>query len=161
MIHEYWRDSFFYDLKMNITQSWFKEKNLKIDIILKPDVLGGSPGYIRSEEWTDETRAELSNKGYIRIEGLHDSIAWAGSKIYCKIMNGEHADVHITDLKGAFIWSQDTSATLNDFMQSNATRDFIKGMGRTALATMDFQKIVFIGIIGIGAVIGMKLMGVF
>lgn len=161
MEHEYWQNSFWYDLKMNIKNGWFGKQKLRVEIILKPGVLGGDPEYIRKETWTDESVSDLANKGYKPIEGLHDSIAWMGTKIWCRILNGEMADVHQVDMNGSFIWSQDTSATLNDFMSSNATQNFIKGMGRPALATMDVQKIIFIAIIGVGALIGMKILGVF
>lgn len=159
--YSYYDSNFGDDLKSVIKHTVFKKHNLVVDIILKPSFLGGEPSYIRREYWTDEDGSILSSKGYREIIGLHDSIAWSKVKIYCKISNGEIFNIHEKNDKGQFFYSQDTSATLNDFMQSSATRDFIKGMGKTALPEMDIQKIIFIAIIGIGAIFGLKMLGVF
>lgn len=79
-----------------------------------------------------------------------------------RIHNAHKFDVrHATDADGILIYSQDTSATLHDAMQSNATQDFIKGMGKTSIASMDLQKILMIGILAVGAFFGMYMLGVF
>lgn len=158
---KYYDSTFGSDLKAVFKNTVLKKNVLIVDIIIKPSVIPGEPSYLRKERWTDEEPCELSAKGYREIIGLHDSIAWSKVKIYCKISNGEMFNIHQTDEKGRFYFSQDTSATLNDFMQSSATRDFIKGMGKTALPEMDIQKIIFIAIIGIGAIFGLKMLGVF
>ena len=46
-------------------------------------------------------------------------------------------------------------------MQSTATQDFIKGMGKVAMSSMDLQKLAMIGIIAVGAIFGLFMLGVF
>jgi len=59
-------------------------------------------------------------------------------------------------------FSQDTPSTLNDRMNNNLLNKFAKSLARAAaIAGMDIQKMILIGAIGIAAIVGMKLFGVF
>jgi hypothetical protein len=120
------------------------------------------PGYYRDEAWTDRPGSELQAQGYMITVGLHDSIIWSGIPVYTRIAGGTMADLSkILDKDGRRIYSRDSASTLNDAMQSNATEDFRKGLGKaSATLTMDIQKIAMIGILAVGAVFGMIMMGV-
>lgn len=120
-------------------------------------------GYIRSERWTDRRGSELRPEGYLKAVGLHDSIIWAGIPVYMRISGGTVADLNgIRDEEGMRIFSMDSAATLNDAMQSNATADFMKGLGKASTTMrMDIQKIAMIGVLAVGAVFGLFMLGVF
>lgn len=156
--HEYERQSFIYDLKMCLRHHWLKSRCLRVDIEIKPDE--SRDVMVRREYWTERPAWELAQMGYKKCTGLHDSIAWWGVPVYAQIRGGEVYDIRATAPDGSLLHSQDTSATLNDAMLSTSTSDFIKGMGRTALPAMDIQKIIFIAIIGIGALLGVRMLGI-
>jgi len=165
--HEYERQSLLYDFKMCFLHHWLKENRcLRVDIEIKhmcPDILRADESrdvMVRREYWTERPAWELAQMGYKKCTGLHDSIAWWGVPVYAKIRGGEVYDIRATAPDGSLLHSQDTSATLNDAMLSTSTPDFIRGMGRTALPAMDIQKIIFIAIIGIGALLGVKMLGI-
>jgi len=164
--HEYERQSLFYDLKMCFRHHWLKSRCLRVDIEIKsicPNILRADEPQdvmVRREHWTERPAWELAQMGYKKCSGLHDSIAWWGVPVYAKIRGGEVYDIRATAPDGSLLHSQDTSATLNDAMLSTSTPDFIRGMGRTALPAMDIQKIIFIVIIGIGALLGVKMLGI-
>lgn len=147
-----------------------RKERLAVDIhmgvyipdILKPGQVREYQGYERSERWTALKGKELEPMGYYRCEGLKDSIIWWGVPVYLRITGGTAADLsQIRDKDGQRIYSQDTAATLNDVMTSKATENFMRGLGKTALPTMDVQKIIMVGILAVGAVFGLMMMGVF
>jgi hypothetical protein len=120
------------------------------------------PAYLRVDKWTDESPAVLRANGYKRAVGLYDSLVWWGVPVYIRIDGGKTFDVrHAVDELGRLKYSQDTAGTLHDSMQSTATQDFIKGMGKVAMSSMDLQKLAMIGIIAVGAVFGLFMLGVF
>ena len=45
-------------------------------------------------------------------------------------------------------------------MISNATRDFMKGLFKTSLPTMDLQKIGLMALLAVGAIFGLMMLGV-
>lgn len=172
MIQEYWNDGFIYNLKSRIKHRTLKGERIIIDMELKEVVHAWWNGHAmerttdqvidRSDRWTDINPENLQRAGYKRVYGLYDSIVWWKVPVYMRIHNAHKFDVrHATDADGILIYSQDTSATLHDAMQSNATQDFIKGMGKTSIASMDLQKILMIGILAVGAFFGMYMLGVF
>lgn len=117
--------------------------------------------YTRRDAWTQRTAEELHADGYHRADGFYDSLIYWRVPVYIKLHGLRKFDVKTAvDEKGVPLFSQDTSATLHDVMQSSATQDFIKGMGKTSLSTMDTQKIIMIAIIGAGALFGMWMLGV-
>lgn len=120
------------------------------------------PGYIRDECWTDRPGSELQAQGYMIAVGLHDSIIWSGIPVYIRVAGGTMADLsQILDKDGRRIYSRDSASTLNDAMQSNATEEFRRGLGKaSATLTMDIQKIAMIGILAVGAAFGLMMMGV-
>ena len=150
---DYKDDRFFYKLKETFRARLHRQR-LAVKFILSPEWTK-SQQYIREETFTNESPEGLIAVGYKRCKGLHDSILWSGIPVYVKIIGGTEYDTTGPE------YSRDSSVTLNDAMNSNATQDFIKGMLRGAMPTMDIQKIVFIALIGIGAIIGMKIIGVF
>lgn len=136
--------------------------SLLIDVTINPGRWTDAKEYHRRERWTQLSRREIIAKGYLPCVGLHDNLLWAGIKCYIKINNGEVFDVTAKDRNGNFIYSQDTPATLNDAMTSDADERFIKGMGRAkAMLQMDLQTIVMIAIVGAGAIAGLYFLGVF
>lgn len=120
-------------------------------------------GYMRTEKWTDRPGSELQPEGYMKAVGLHDNLLWSGVPVYVRIAGGVIADLDkIRDKEGRRIYSLDSAATLNDAMQSNATQDFMRGLGKAATTmTMDIQKLAMIGILAVGAVFGLFMLGVF
>lgn len=124
--------------------------SLKTDIIFKPKEFGGSGACYVNEEWTTLNLRELSSRGYVPAHGYHDNILWWGVKHYLKFHGG-----HISDNRG----NLQTATTLNNSMKSNSDRQFKRGLSRSALPTMDLQKIMILAVIGIGVVVGMYFMG--
>lgn len=168
--HEYWRDGwkFFYDLKMRLIHRTLHKRRLICDIRLAKyqtldELICNSyeARYVRSEKWTDMKPIELQRAGYKKVEGLHDNLAWWGVPVYLRISGGSKFNIHARDKKGELLYSQDTAATLHDVMQSRATEQFLKGMGKTKLPEIDLQKMLFIGIIAAGAVFGLWMLGFF
>lgn len=132
-----------------------KRRRYIIDICLKPSELPGRAKYTRTEKWTDKSAADLHAEGYRKAIGFKDSLTWWGIPVFVKITNGHEIDTASVPI------SQDTAFTLNDSMVSSATSDFIKGMARGAMQSMDVQKMIMIAIVGIGAIFGLKMLGVF
>lgn len=123
---------------------------IKTDIIFKPREFGGEGACRITEEWTKEDLRTLSSKGYVPAHGYHDNILWWGVPHFAKFHGG-----HISDNHG----NLQTATTLNNSMKSNADKQFKRGLSKSALPTMDMQKILILAIIGIGVVIGMYFMG--
>lgn len=145
----------FKDLFECVWFGWIKGLRLKVDITAKDYMLKGQ-WYERKEYWTDEKSEDLHAMGYRPIEGLKNSLIWMGVPVYAIICN--FRTLEITDPNA----SKDTPMTLDDRMHSNLTTKFAKSLARaTTLAGMDIQKIVLMGAIAIGAVLGMKYFGVF
>lgn len=128
---------------------------LIIEITINPGIIHDKPEMYRREYWTTTPKKDLIAKGFTKCVGLHDNIAWVGIRQYIKINNGEVFDVEIKDKHGNFIYSQDTPATLNDAMTSDADKEFFKGMGKAhTLRNMDMQTMIMIAIVAIGAGVG-------
>lgn len=160
-VRRYWRGSFFEDLA---ERTKHRGEKITVDIIQKMDYVGGikGPYYDREDRWTEQTSDELHKIGYlpgVRVPG-YDSLAWYNVPIYVRLLNWQQFDIHAKDEAGNFLYSQDTPSTLHDEMKSNATQEFIKAMFKTSLPNIDIQKIIMIGILGIGAVFGLMMMGV-
>lgn len=164
---EYWRGSFFNDLIDRIKR--LKYQNVKLLIYLEfeeiviPQRLGVAPKHIpsikRTEFFTSEPLPKLASQGFKKCIGFHDNLAWWGVPQYVKIIGGEVFDITEKDEKGNLKYCQFNAINLNDYMSSNATMDFIKGMfkGRK-LQKMDVQKLAMIGIIAVGAIFGLFLL---
>lgn len=168
----YWNGGLLFNLKSRIKMRTMKGYRIRVDMVLRQqrplswqnsqrmehqivNVLD------RTDMWTDEPPESLQIAGYKKVTGLYDSIVWWNVPVYLRIRGGEKFDIrHCVDDKGQLIFSQDTSATLHDAMQSNATQAFIKGMGKTQLASMDIQKIFMIGILAVGALFGLYMLGI-
>ena len=148
----------FSDLIQVIRHSWIKHHTLIIDMIADYDVVQHKEYYIREENWTDEKLALLHETGYRKSENTpdHDNLAWMGVPIMIRLHGFKTTEV--TDPEA----SKDDPMFLNDRIQSNLLKSFAKSLARAAaLAGMDLQKLVLMGAIGIAAIIGMKMFGVF
>lgn len=158
-----------YATKMRFLAFLKGQKRIKVDMYVKEYQtytmrLEGrkATGYYRKDYWTDESPEVLNTAGYLECTGLYDSIFYWGVPVYLRIHGLEQFDIHVRNPEtGKFIFSQDSSATLNDAMTSTATRDFIKGMAKTTLSQMGMQKLIFMILIGAGAIFGMWALGVF
>lgn len=143
-----------------IRQGYIRKRRLMVDIIAKPHELPGKKSYIRYDRWTDQTGAELEIKGYKKVIGLYDSVIWSGIPIYLKFSNLKQFDIRQRSPDGELLYSQDMASTLNDFMQSNAQSDFIRGMHKARLSNMSIEQIGLIGILIVGGVLGLYMMGI-
>ena len=146
----------FKDLFECIWYGWIKGMRFKVDITGRNYMLKSNQWYDRKEYWTSEKSEDLHATGYKSIEGLKNSLIWWGIPIYGRLQGFK--TLEITDPNA----SKDTPMTLDDRMHSNLTTKFAKSLARaTTLAGMDLQKMLLMGAIAIGAVIGMHYFGVF
>ena len=135
---------------------WIRGRTLKVELIGKYNQILGREEYSRKEYWTDEKKEKLHEYGFRKCEGLHDNIAWWGVPVLMRLYNLR--TVEITDPD----FSRDTPQTLNDRMSNNLVARFAKSLARaTVIGGMDMGKVILMGVIGIGAFIGMKMFGVF
>lgn len=147
---------FFSDLGENIKHSMIKKRILVVDLVGEHSNVQHKDYYDRKEYWTDTPAAVLHENGYRICEGLHDNLAWVGVTVMMKIYNFKM--IEITDPN----FSKDTPSTLNDRMENNLLNKFAKSLARAAaIGGMDIQKLILMGAIGIAAIIGMKMFGVF
>lgn len=154
--HEYYKDSFFRSLWIVFKNKTLGGRRLLIDITLKPDVLDGTPLYLRKERWTDMKPEQIHAAGYLMCDGLHDNIIWSGVKKYIRIHNGKEFDI-----AAAYPKKKDTPDTLNSVMISTASDKFKRGLRQVAIAAAaDWQKIGLIGLVAAGVIIGAKWFGI-
>ena len=154
--HDYLNGGFFKDLFENIKHRMIHKRVLVVDLIGEHSEVQNRDYYDRREYWTDTPKRILHENGYRICEGLHDNLAWFGVPVMMKIYNFKIKEV--TDPN----FSQDTPSTLNDRMNNNLLNKFAKSLARAAaIAGMDIQKMILIAAVGIGAIVGMKMFGVF
>ena len=147
---------FFSDLVENIKHSMIKKRILVVDLIGEHSNVQNKDYYDRKEYWTDLPAEILHENGYRICEGLHDNLAWIGVPVMMKIHNFKMIEIMDPN------FSKDTPSTLNDRMNNNLLNKFAKSLARAAaLGGMDLQKLILMGAIGIAAIIGMKMFGVF
>lgn len=163
--HDYAEATFWGDVSERIKRRTFSGEKIYIELWGYTNVT--PDGRIeqkcrRMDRWTEEKKSMLRLKGFTKVNNFagYDSIAWWGVPIYVKFNNFHQFDIHVKDAQGNFIYSQDTAGTLHDEMVSNATWDFIKGLFRAALPSIDLQKMAMIAILGVGAFFGLMMMGV-
>lgn len=154
--HKYTRESIFKTPFEILLRKWIQGKKLKVDIYLKPGVLGGKAKYRQTEYWTEDSTEDLHATGYLDAVGLHDSIFWWDVRIFVRIHNAEEYPI-----AQIFPEKKDTAYTLNDAMLSNTDRDFKRSMARAQLtATADWQKIGLMVLLGVGVIIATKWFGI-
>ena len=154
--YDYLHRSFFKDLYLNIRHRMINKRVLVVDIIAKHSNSQNKDYYERKEYWSDTPLSVLHENGYRICEGLHDNIAWIGVPVMMKLHGFKMIEVY----DPAF--SKDTPSTLNDRMNNNLLNKFAKSLARAAaIAGMDIQKMILIAAVGIGAIVGMKIFGVF
>lgn len=115
----------------------------------------------RTEYWTDETKANIHLAGYKKVRGMHDSILWAFVPVYMQVENASYFVVPDTKTNDKFDYPQDTAETLHDYASSNATQRFIAAMSKTSIDNIDMHTIIMIALLAVGAIFGMKMLGVF
>lgn len=116
----------------------------------------------RKEKWTTRKTTEICQMGYLPANRLHDSIPWLAIPVYIRFDNPQRFIVPDTkDEKGHFLYPQDTPSTLYDKWHSNATKEFIKNMSKLGVRQVDTQTMIMMGIIGVGAIVGLWMMGFF
>lgn len=150
-----------YNLKMRILHRDIRHERIMVTITGK---LEASPNqaaeqkYSRCDTWTRYKPKQLESSGFRRAEGVpgYDSIIFWGVPVYVKIQDMTCAKIPDDPERIA----EPTSATLYDYLQSNATDHYRKGLAKTALPSMDLQKLGMIGILAAGAVLGLMMMGV-
>jgi len=154
--YDYLHRSFFKDLYLNIRHRMINKRVLVVDIIARHSNSQNKDYYERKEYWSDTPISILHENGYRICEGLHDNIAWIGVPVMMKLHGFKMIEVD----DPAF--SKDTPSTLNDRMNNNLLNKFAKSLARAAaIAGMDIQKMILIAAVGIGAIVGMKIFGVF
>lgn len=154
--YDYLHRSFFKDLYLNIRHRMINKRVLVVDIIARHSNSQNKDYYERKEYWSDTPLSVLHENGYRICEGLHDNIAWIGVPVMMKLHGFKMIEVD----DPAF--SKDTPSTLNDRMNNNLLNKFAKSLARAAaIAGMDIQKMILIAAVGIGAIVGMKIFGVF
>ena len=154
--YDYLKGGFFKDLLQNIKHRMIHKRVLMVDIIARHSNTQNKDYYERKEYWVDTPLRVLHENGYRICDGIHDSIAWIGVPVMMKIYGFKMIEVDDPN------FSQDTPSTLNDRMQNNLLNKFAKSLARAAtIAGMDIQKMILIAAVGIGAIVGMKMFGVF
>ena len=154
--YDYLNGGFFKDLWQNIKHRMINHRVLVVDIIAKHVNNQNKDYYERKEYWTDTPLWMLHENGYKICEGIHDNLAWIGVPVMMKLHGFKMIEVDDPN------FSQDTPSTLNDRMNNNLLNKFAKSLARAAaIAGMDIQKMILIAAVGIGAIVGMKLFGVF
>ena len=154
--YDYLHRSFFKDLYLNIKHRVINKRVLVVDIIAKHSNSQNKDYYERKEYWTDTPLAVLHENGYRICDGIHDSIAWIGVPVMMKLHGFKMIEVDDPN------FSKDTPSTLNDRMNNNLLNKFAKSLARAAaIAGMDIQKMILIAGVGIAAIVGMKIFGVF
>lgn len=144
----------FTDLFQVIKHSWIKHRVIMIDLYAEWDDAQKKEYYNREEFWTDEKLTSLHEQGYRSSVGTpdHDNLAWVGVPVMIRLHNFKICEEI----------SNDGPSFLNDRIHNNLLNKFARALARAAaLAGMDLQKIILMGAIGIAAVIGMKMFGVF
>ena len=137
---------------------WIRHRVLIVDVTGKMVYFGEKARlrqrevYDRKEYWVDTPVEKIHEDGYRRCEGLHDNLAWFGVPVFMKFN-----EIRIKEEQGL-----DSPRFLYDRSQNNLTTKFARSLARAqALTGMDWQKLLLMGGIGIAAVIGMKVLGVF
>ena len=154
--YDYLHRSFFKDLYLNIRHRMINKRVLVVDIIAKHSNSQNKDYYERKEYWSDTPLSVLHENGYRICDGIHDSIAWIGVPVMMKLHGFKMIEVDDPN------FSKDTPSTLNDRMNNNLLNKFAKSLARaSAIAGMDIQKMILIAAVGIGAIVGMKIFGVF
>ena len=154
--HDYLKGSFFKDLIENVKHHMIHKRILMVDIIGKHSNVQNKDYYERKEYWVDTPAEILHENGYRICEGLHDNLAWIGVPVMMKLHGFKEIVVEDPN------FSQDTPSTLNDRMNNNLLNKFAKSLARAAaIAGMDLQKMILIGAVGVAAIVGMKMFGVF
>ena len=135
---------------------WIKHRVLVVDIIGEHSNVQNKDYYIHDEYWTDTAQEDLHANGYRICEGLHDSLAWWGVPVLMKLYNFKLIEIDDPN------FPNDTPSILDDRMRNNLLNKFAKALARAAAsAGMDIQKMILIGAVGIAAIVGMKIFGVF
>jgi len=157
--HEYWKEAGFRELFRARRHKW----KLVIDFI--PAGFAGMKHVLR-ESWTDQTRDDIIGQGYIAARGFHqktlwEQLKWLGIPRFVKLTGLTEFDISGKDADGDFIYPQDSSITLRDYLDSSAETDFLKTMNKTKMPELDLKSLAMMGILAMGVLLGVKMLGVF
>lgn len=162
--HDYANATLWGNIKARIYRRTFLGERMYIDLRGYVEIVNNKKVMKcrRMDRWTQDRGSELRHTGYTKVINFpgYDSLIWWGVPVYIKFIGFDQFDIHVKDEHGRYIYSQDTAGTLHDEMVSTATHDFLKGLFKTTLPTIDLQKFGLIAILGIGAVFGLMMMGV-
>lgn len=142
------------DLFETIWHFWLHRRVMVCDMDGDYDLLQHKEYYVRHSYWTDEKASMLHERGYRNCKNHpdHDNIAWMGVPVMIKLRGFKMVE---TDEK-------DGPTFLHDRMRNNLLNKFARSMARASIVSgMDMQKLIMMGIVGVGAIIGMKVLGVF
>lgn len=125
------------------------------------DLMPGQHEATMKMMWTDAPTDQICRMKYKTAKGFNDNILFLFISQYARLHNFRCFDVQQKDSNGIPIYCLDTASTLNDAMVSESDKAFLKGMSRVALQSMDLQTIIMIVIVGVGAIFGMHMLGIF
>lgn len=144
----------FLDMARTIWHFWINKRVMVCDVQGQYDELQHKEYFDRQTYWTDAKTEDLHAMGYRACKNCpdFDNLAWLGVPVVIKLYN----------IKTIETEEKDNPSFLNDRINNNLLNRFAKSLARAALmGGMDMQKIVFMGIIAVGAIVGMKVLGVF
>ncbi len=113
--------------------------------------------------WTNASSVQIREMGYKKVERLHDNLTWLGVPCYIRFENAKKFDTPMEKdpATGIYLHPVLTPSLSYDKMKSNATQDFLKDLKKGAPRDIDVHTMVMIAVVGIGAILGLWLMGVF
>lgn len=118
----------------------------------------------REEYWVNIPASDLMAGGYLPVSGMarHDSLLWFNVPVYLDVTGAYKFEVprDLDPKTGRPVYPQHTPAILDNMFKSQATREYIKGMTKTAMAKMDGQALLMLVILVIGAIGGLFLLGI-
>lgn len=137
--------------KLNTIIHTLRKDKLVVDMILSPinpDTMQVTERYVHAND------SQLYEAGYKQAFDLKTGWEYIGQKVYVRFTNFKKYDIeHDKDP------NYETSATLYDYAQSNATAKFMKSFTRVAAFDgLDTKKLISVAIIAIGAVVGFMVL---
>ena len=119
----------------------------------------------REEWWTNRRAVDIMNAGYLPVTGMPriSGLLWAGVPVYMSVTGAVKFAVptDIDPKTGMPQYPQHTPALLENMIRSQATRNFLSKFRKGQGPAMDTQAIIMLIVLVVGAIIGMKWMGIF
>ncbi len=105
--------------------------------------------YHTTEEYVNVPESEILTKGYKQAINYKSGWQFMSTKVYIQFHGLSKYKIG-TDEEDCL----DTSATLSDYLDSDAVEKFQAGMSKISLAPIEKKKLITIAIIGIGVLVG-------